>query len=201
MYPMPPPQYFQQLNAYLQAQSKKLQELESKIGQLQQELETIKKQRTMTVERIEYKFDQLKIEKLDGTLHIGISPDLGKAIDDFTVDGSAVQMTKTDSDMRARIRRQIDRFLDEDVVKLINELEQSTRVVLGEQYIGFMIQDMKSQVDGRIAHYMQTVSDDLPGMTASPTKEEAIVEKIKTDIRIAIERHLHEKTDKGEDAL
>jgi len=194
---LPPPAYFQELTAYLQWQTQKLQELENKVGQLQEQLDKLNKQRTMTVEKIEYKFDQLKIEKLDGTLHIGISPELSKSIEDFTVDGAPVQMTKSQTDSRARIRERIDRFLDEDGRKLIQDKEGYYRIVLGQDYAEFMIQDMKGQVDQRIAHYMQTLPDD---MQAGSSKEDVIVNKIKSDITVAIDRHLQEKKTKGDDA-
>lgn len=192
---LPPPSYFHELNAYLQWQSQKLQELESRIGQLQQQLDTLGKQPTMNVERIEYKFDQLKIEKLDGTLHIGISPDVGKSIEDFSVDGSPVQMTKTQSDLGSRIRERIAHFLDEDGRRLILESDQQYRTMLGPEYAEYMIQDMKNQIDQRIGHYMQHVPE-----TPAGSKEEVIVDKIKSDIRVAIERHLQQKSKKGDDS-
>ncbi|MDF2716575.1 MAG: spore germination protein GerPC [Paenibacillus sp.] len=192
---LPPQAYFQQLNAYLQWQMQKLQELESKVGQLQQEIDELKKQRTVNVEKIEYKFDQLKIEKLDGTLHIGISPDIGKSIDDFTVNGSDVQTTTVQTDERSLIRSQIDRFLDEDGRTSIQQLEQNHRIMLGEGYADFMIEDIKRQMDMRIDHYMQSVKDDP---MSGKTKADIIVDKIKTDIKTAIEQHMGLKKNKGD---
>lgn len=192
---LPPQAYFQQLNAYLQWQMQKLQELESKVGQLQQEIDELKKQRTVNVEKIEYKFDQLKIEKLDGTLHIGISPEIGKSIDDFTVNGSDVQTTTIQTDERSLIRSQIDRFLDEDGRTSIQQLEQNHRIMLGEGYADFMIEDIKRQMDMRIDHYMKSVKDDP---MSGKTKADIIVDKIKTDIKTAIEQHVGLKKNKGD---
>jgi spore germination protein PC len=192
---LPPHAYFQQLNAYLQWQTQKLQELESKVGQLQQEIDELKKQRTVNVEKIEYKFDQLKIEKLDGTLHIGISPEIGKSIDDFTVNGSDVQQTMVQTDERSRIRSEIDRYLDEDGRTSIKEWEQNHRIMLGEGYADFMIEDIKGQMDKRIDHYIQTVKDDS---ISGKIKADIIVDKIKTDIKTAIEQHMGQKKNKGD---
>ncbi|TMV50166.1 spore gernimation protein GerPC [Paenibacillus mesophilus] len=190
-----PPHYFQQLNACLQWQTQKLQELESKIGQMQQEIDTLKKQRTVNVEKIEYKFDQLKIEKLDGTLHIGISPDVGKSIEDFTVNGSEVMTTTDDMEAISRIRSRIDQYLDEDGRTLIRGHEGNYRVVLGKEYIDFMIQDMKGQMDKRIEHYWKSVREDPTGKRS---KEDVIVDKIKDDIAVAVQQHLKQKKSEGE---
>ena len=44
------------------------------INKLSKEIDALKDKPPINVERLEYKFDQLKIEKLDGTLNIGINP-------------------------------------------------------------------------------------------------------------------------------
>ncbi|GAA3404366.1 spore germination protein GerPC [Paenibacillus hodogayensis] len=216
---LPPPSYFQELGACLQWQAQMLQQLESKVAQLeskvtqleskvaqmQQQLDALGKQRTMNVEKIEYKFDQLKIEKLDGTLHIGISPELGQSIEDFTANGSPLQfpMTSKQPDTRSRIRDRIDRFLNEECRQLIREREGHYRLVLGSDYVEVMIQDMAGQIDQRISHYMQSVPEGTPsqGIPSYPhsAREDLIVEKIKADITVAIDRHLQTHK-KGDDA-
>lgn len=190
---LPPQAYFQQLHACLQWQTHKLQELEAKIAQLQQEVDALKKQRTMTVEKIEYKFDQLKIEKLDGTLHIGISPDVGKSIEDFSVDGQEVQTSQLCSDVRTRIRKRIDDYLEQFGRSYIHSLENDYRIVLGNDYVTMMIQDLKGQMDKRIDHYMASMTEDVSSASAQQAKEEKIVDKIQSDIKAAIEHHLELK--------
>lgn len=236
---LPPQSYFQQLHAYLQWQTQKLQQLEASIGLLQQEIDALKQQRTVRVDKIEYKFDQLKIERLDGTLHIGISPELGKTIEDFTVNGSDIQngggfqngagfqngsgmqngagmpgagapsaeggfqyggegqMSVVELDRLSRIRAQIELYLDEDGRALIGDLERDCRIALGEAYADFMIADLKGQLEKRIAHYSQTVPSDPSDPDA---KENAIVDKMKADIRTAIERHIRQKNKQGDES-
>ncbi|MDF2716750.1 MAG: spore germination protein GerPC [Paenibacillus sp.] len=197
MLTLPPQSYFQQLNAYLQWQTQKLQELETKIGLMQQEIDALKQQRTVNVEKIEYKFDQLKIEKLDGTLHIGISPDVGKSIEDFSVNGNEVLTTTDDTEAISRIRSRLDHYLDEGGRALISEQEGHYRIVLGNEYTDFMIQDMKGQMDKRIEHYWKSAREDP---LSRRTKEDVIVDKIKDDIAVAVRQHLQQKKNKGDDA-
>ncbi|MDF2721220.1 MAG: spore germination protein GerPC [Paenibacillus sp.] len=195
----PPQTYFEQLNAYLHWQSQKLLELEAKVAQLQQQVEALQKQRPVTVEKIEYKFDQLKIEKLDGTLHIGISPEIGKSIEQMSVDGQDVDTDPPppkQSDSHTRIRQQADDYLHESGRTRIAQLEQSYGLVLGESYTHIMIEDMKAQLDSRIAHYEQSYAS----VRASPdgaAMEADIVAKLIADIDAAIELHLQQLKQKG----
>jgi len=248
--------YFQQLNAYIQWQYRKLQELERQIGELRVELETLKRQRTTTVERIEYKFDQLKIERLEGTLHIGISPDVGKSIEDFTINGSGVEVpgsptneetivngaavsedsnasasdasdmnstngfgsaatpnppfgpkppddagvpradTPADDESRARVREAVERYLTGECVAHIRELESRYRLVLGDDYRRFMIEDIRAQLDPRIRHYWH--AEEKAGLGDRPAREKRVAEKLIADIRAAVERHFQERKPKGD---
>uniref|UniRef100_A0A4Y8Q2M9 Spore germination protein GerPC n=1 Tax=Paenibacillus athensensis TaxID=1967502 RepID=A0A4Y8Q2M9_9BACL len=80
--------WFQQLYAFLGAQQRRIEQLEKQVGQLQGELAAVQKQKTIQIDRIEYKFDQLKVEKLEGTLSIGINPGALEDIADATVNGA-----------------------------------------------------------------------------------------------------------------
>lgn len=66
--------YFQKLNDYLKWQTERIRYLESRIDGLEQELDKVKSQDRIRIDKIEYNFDQLKVEKLDGTLNVGIAP-------------------------------------------------------------------------------------------------------------------------------
>lgn len=69
-----PESYFHQLNEYLRWQTERIRNLEGRIELIERELDSLKGQRGVTIERIEYKFDQLKVETLEGTLNVGLSP-------------------------------------------------------------------------------------------------------------------------------
>src|SRR5690606_9664981 len=63
---------------------KKLDDTEDVIDQLQTELTELKEQKGVHIGRLEYKFDQLKVETLEGTLNIGLTPaQLKSAIEDI----------------------------------------------------------------------------------------------------------------------
>jgi spore germination protein PC len=81
------PEYFRQLQAYLQWQTERIAELQRTVASLQSELAAVKEQKGVRIDKIEYSFDQLKVERLDGTLNIGITPGGLPSIEEFTVNG------------------------------------------------------------------------------------------------------------------
>jgi spore germination protein PC len=81
-------QWAQQLSAYIEMQKQRIDQLEQTVNKLQTELNALKDQKRFHIDKIEYNFDQLKVEKLEGTLTIGISPSSLDNIEDFTVNGA-----------------------------------------------------------------------------------------------------------------
>ncbi|WP_159065828.1 spore germination protein GerPC [Gorillibacterium timonense] len=63
-----------QLQQQIAWQTGKIVELESMIKELMNQVEKLGTVPQMKIDKIEYTFDQLKVEKLEGALHIGISP-------------------------------------------------------------------------------------------------------------------------------
>ncbi|MDU0205002.1 spore germination protein GerPC [Paenibacillus sp. MAH-36] len=83
-------QWAQQLSAYIELQKQRIDKLEETVTKLQSDLDALKVEKRFHIDKIEYNFDQLKVEKLDGTLTIGISPSSLDNVDDFTVNGASV---------------------------------------------------------------------------------------------------------------
>lgn len=83
-------QWAQQVSAYIEMQKQRIDTLEQTVTKLQTDLNALKDQKRVHIDKIEYNFDQLKVEKLDGTLTIGISPSSLDNIDDFSVNGASM---------------------------------------------------------------------------------------------------------------
>ncbi len=66
--------YLHQLQQALQAQQTAILNLEDQVRLLQEELNELKNRPSSSVGKVEYKFDQLKVENLNGTLNIGLNP-------------------------------------------------------------------------------------------------------------------------------
>lgn len=67
-------QYLQQLHDYIQTQNKKIEKMKQMIEELQQDIKDLKEKQVPSVIKNEYKFDLLKVERLEGTLNIGLNP-------------------------------------------------------------------------------------------------------------------------------
>jgi len=62
------------LSQQLQEQQKELRQLCTEVVALRTRVQAVENKPMYNIEKLEYQFDQLKVEKLDGTLNIGMSP-------------------------------------------------------------------------------------------------------------------------------
>ena len=169
----------QQLFQHLNWQSQKLLHLEQGIQAILRELEELKKPATPTVDKIEYNFDQLKIEKLEGTLNIGISSGQGKSIEDLSVNGQPLeQASRSINQENAHfmiIRKKINDYLDTEIPSELQNLGRQYNLTLTYEKHTIIIEDLRQQIDERIRHY---------------NSEATITEKVKKDILDGLRNYL-----------
>ncbi len=72
------------------------------------------------MEKIEYKFDQLKVESLDGTLNIGLNPsNLKETIEDLAVEQNVnVNSIKDLTPYKERITKEIQAYIQRRTCRL-----------------------------------------------------------------------------------
>lgn len=191
----------EQFQKALQEQAERLQELEKAMEEMRQEIRQMNKTKPVHIDKVEYRFDQLKVETLEGTLNIGFTPqETAGEIEDISLNeqgkgGEFAIHTPAQTDIYSRIRRQIYQYLDEQAPEEIRQLEEEHSTVLGQTYREQMIFDLRKQVDKRIGYYLsqQTVTSDNEHEI-----EGEIYEQTKVDVLEALERHM--KQLKGEAA-
>lgn len=86
----------QQLAGTIAQQQTALQKLSADVAALSERLASAESKPMYNVERLEYHFDQLKVEKLDGTLNIGMTPpteEQFKEIGQIVVPGGAAALS------------------------------------------------------------------------------------------------------------
>ena len=66
-------------------QDQKIRSLQQKMISMEQKITELQNRPPVHVEKMEYKFDQLKVETLEGTLNIGLNPTDLQGIEDFSV--------------------------------------------------------------------------------------------------------------------
>lgn len=181
-------EYIRQLHMFVESQATKIKNLESLVQSLTSDINELKSKPTIQVEKIEYKFDQLKVETLEGTLNIGLNPNDLQAIEDFAVEGKqavghpfgpANQFQST-----MRIEESLLQNIDSEVVSIIQQYNQENQVNIEESYVAFIKDDIRKQLPNRIQFHLSQLP--IEQRSNEQGHENRIIELIKTDIRTGI---------------
>lgn len=136
----------------------------------------------------------MKIEKLEGTLNIGITPNEGNNLDEAIVNGKPIGQQEegapTATALSDKIRPEILKYVQEEVPSQFSRLEKEQNLSIDENYIQMVTQDLLNQMDGRINDYVSQLPTSEEGRGYTEEESASIVEQIKRDIVTAIERHL-----------
>ncbi len=174
--------YLQQLHAFVEAQEKRIRRLEATVKKLQEETEVLKSRPPMQVDRIEYKFDQLKVESLEGTLNIGLNPSELQNIEDFAVDNKNIKAPvspKTQMKRTMEIEDAIYQYLERELPEITASAQKKLNVNVDDSYIAFIKEDIKKQLPNRIDYYIQQQASTRSGQENDNAE---IIELIKKEI-------------------
>ncbi|WP_191562380.1 spore germination protein GerPC [Metabacillus idriensis] len=184
-------QYVQNLYCIVQSQDQKIKELESSISAMMAEIGELKKRPSTSIERIEYKFDQLKVETLEGTLNIGLNPTVPDQIENFEVEQQELQVNnrKSEEEIFKAVQERLMAFLNEDCVRYIEQLASQHNYELDVAHKEFIIEDIRKQIDSRIRYYLKQgeYSEAVP---ISQQIEEN-TSKVKQDVERSISHFIH----------
>ncbi|KHF39950.1 spore germination protein GerPC [Halalkalibacter okhensis] len=178
-------QNLQNMYGYIQAQHQRITQLELQLKELQDEMNTLKQNQHSKIEKIEYKFDQLKIERLEGTLNIGISPQNGEdSIEDFAVhqDEFNVPPVAEQPPIFQNVQQRVHDYLNESCYQEIYEIEKRQNYKMDNQYRQFIIEDIRRQIDERIRHYVNQMKPDNLSPEQLAEVEDMAFDKVKIDI-------------------
>jgi spore germination protein PC len=183
-------QYIRQLHLFVESQATKIKSLETLVQSLASDLNELKSKPTIQVDKIEYKFDQLKVETLEGTLNIGLNPTDLQAIEDFAVEGKqavshplgpANQFQST-----MRIEESLLQNIDSEVVSIIQQYNQENQVNIDDSYVAFIKDDIRKQLPNRIQYHLNHIPIDQRANDQSTEYESRIIELIRNDIQNGI---------------
>jgi spore germination protein PC len=196
-------QCVQHLYGIVQAQDQKIKKLESAVSAMMDEIEELKKRPSTTIEKIEYKFDQLKVETLEGTLNIGLNPTVPDQIENFEVDQRGLQVnqvnnTKREEEIFEAVQARLLAFLNEDCVKYIEQLAAQYSYELDDAHKEFIIEDIRKQIDSRIRYYLnqRTYDESVPVSALI----EDITSKVKQDVERSITHFIQALPKEGVDS-
>lgn len=179
-------QYIKKLHLYVEHQSRKTARLEKMISELQQEIAALKERPPVQIGNIEYKFDQLKVETLEGTLNIGLNPTDLDGIDDFTVDQKSVNVPIPPKQLFKRtieIETALNKYLETDLENIYRGAQTELGISVDDSYFEFIKNDVKKQLSGRAAQHLQEQSSGERGTELSPDLNERVIDLLKQEIQ------------------
>lgn len=181
----------QQMHQNIEQQNKRIKMLEDMVDDLRNSCNELSKAPKTNIEKIEYKFDQLKIEKLDGTLNIGLTPNGGAdVLDDFTVNGgNGMNPSNIPPEAIQSIQQNIHSYMNNGAIQHLGELEKKYQYPLDDPYRHFILNDIQKQLDQRINYYVNQQSNRSPESSTEQLVEE-VTNKLKRDITNGMEAFL-----------
>jgi spore germination protein PC len=181
------------LQQTVQSQNEAICKLENNLAQVQGELLELKQQNPVRIDKIEYNFDQLKIERLEGTLNIGLSPNDLNNIDELAINAEP-SLDPFNFPMREDFVRQLtDEILSEfqkDKEEVFTQAERYCNRKADEDMRSFIMEDLARQLPQRIHHYLDQTPPYNRHEHKLPQVREQILEVTKSDIQNAINRFL-----------
>lgn len=201
----------QNVHSYFQNQASKIEALEKKLAELQKQMNALQERPNTKIEKIEYKFDQLKIETLEGTLNIGLNPLDPNQVDNFEISqnqsgfqqGNDFQQGMPQQDMQLpvfqRTRQLVETYLIEEAPLLIEQLEEQFNRRLDDANRLHIVNDIRKQMDSRIRYYLAHFKP--AGQASLEQHADQIASHVKRDVSNAIEHFLRHIPDemKGAD--
>ncbi|WP_042356517.1 spore germination protein GerPC [Bacillus rubiinfantis] len=183
-------QYLQWLQMFMQSQEQRITALEQVIANLQDQLKNIEEKKSIHVDKIEYKFDQLKVERLEGTLNIGLNPNDLSEIDDFAIQNQTLSTPfSPETSMRAamKIEGAIHQYLETELPLVIEDNQRKLAIPSNQSYYSFIKQDILKQLPNRIDYHIK-VSQTTNHQDESSDK---IIDDIITALKQEINNGVH----------
>jgi spore germination protein PC len=165
------------MQRYLEAQDKRILQLEQELKRLTKEISLLKNKPPIHVDKIEYKFDQLKVESLDGTL---------SNIDELAIHNQPASPTPFSFPEREKVVNEMAEEIMSDLDEMIQGTEEQVGISLDPTYHEFIRNDVSRQLEQRIIMYFDHSSPTDRSPHQFEQLKEQVYEKVKSDIQVAL---------------
>lgn len=183
-------QYLQWLHSCLQAQENRINELEKSLRQMAEELKLLKEKPSIQVDTIEYKFDQLKVETLEGTLNIGLNPGELQGIEDFAVNNQTGNSQPSPISPKEQMQRAMEieeailMYLETELPAIVEDTQRNLNIQANESsYLTFIKEDIKKQLPTRIDFHLKASATNLRSSANLSDQNQLIIEALKQEIQ------------------
>ncbi|WP_174730719.1 spore germination protein GerPC [Mesobacillus harenae] len=177
-------EYLKQLHTFIESQDRRIKELERLAKNFQAEITQLKDRNTVRVDRIEYKFDQLKVETLEGTLNIGLNPSDLQGIEDFSVDNQQIKTPFSPQDQFERtveVERELDQYMQEKLPSIFKMAQEKLEIKVDDSYLDFIRQDITKQLPERINLYLKEDAASRSG-SSKDESQKSVIDRLKLEI-------------------
>lgn len=201
--PLPPPVIpdYQTLLQRLCQSEQKLIQVSEQITGLQKQIDDLK---SKTPLHVEYHFDQLKINRLEGTLNVGLSPQGVEGIESFQAPDPSCWNIKSDQPdeplppIRA-LQNEMSEYMHKDSANVLLEMERQQGVQLDQAHRTAVIEDVTKQLNDRVHYYAKMNAYPGKGTEEERLKwNESIKEKTRRDIQSAFSAYIGKLKKGGE---
>lgn len=178
-------QYIQWLQNCIQTQEQRIGRLEQLVQQLSNEIKQLKEKPPIQVGTIEYKFDQLKVETVEGTLNIGLNPADLQGIEDFAINNSSINnpvSPKTDMQRAMEIEEAMLQYMEIELPAIITDTQKQLNIEQNEAYLSFIKEDIKKQLPNRIDFHLKAEAPNEPLQENRSAANEQIIHLLKQEI-------------------
>jgi spore germination protein PC len=179
-------QYLQSMQMYIQAQEQRIAVLEQTVNRLQKELKQIQEKPVVHVDRIEYKFDQLKVETLEGTLNIGLNPNDLSGIEDFSVQNQSLSTPSSSKEQMQRsmeVEKAIYEYLETNLPQIIADAQNQLSIQPNDSYLSFIKEDIIRQLPNRIDFHLKANAAKVRSEEKNHSIDEMVINSIEQEIQ------------------
>ncbi len=165
----------------MEQQQKMIEQLQKKIDRLQ----TTEHPPKTVIEKIEYHFDQLKIETLEGTLQIGLTPNGSELSDLGDLYSKQGQQLPQNDD---QVLHALQEYMTSDVPSWMNQYVRDHDIQVSDTHKERMIEDVRKQLPHRMEYYRHENPDAPP---------ETLFHQIKSEVQHSMAQYF--ETFQGDD--
>ncbi|SEP82412.1 spore germination protein GerPC [Piscibacillus halophilus] len=182
--------------AYLE---QKINQQYALIQELNEKMDTLIEQQQGSkamAETIEYNFEQLKIETLEGTLNIGLTPQNDLPFEQLDLPEESPESSFTP--MEQQIYNQLMPFLRKELPEVLNQFAQDYDIEIDQQQKHVLYQDIKNQLPQRIKEHTSQIQQN--GRVIIEREQiPALIQHIQKEITQGIDLFLNQLKENEED--
>lgn len=192
--------YMQRMHTLVEAQKQKIVSLEDRVTALEEQLQnhSTNERPSTNIEKIEYKFDQLKIETLEGTLNIGLSPQGLSGIDGLELPEKPMPPKANDFfPLKQEMIRDLNKYMSNEGPKQIDQIASQYGKNLDRSYQHFLIQDIQNQLENRVNHHIDKYKQKNKGVIDQQATQ-VITDNIKQEVNQSLHQFMQTEDGKEE---